>query len=84
MSEALEVTEIWVRAIAADIVAVAMVWREEFKGDTPLWEARIFASNTLGMKLNAETFNKGALLSPKIAAAIFSYLDDTYYWRPDA
>ena len=45
MSEALEVTEIWVRAIAPDIVAVAMVWGE---------------------------------------AAIFSYLDDTYFWRPDA
>jgi len=43
MSEALEVTEIWVRAIAPDIVAVAMVWGEKFKGDTPLWEAQILS-----------------------------------------
>ena len=77
-----EVAEIWVRAIAADIVAVAMVWGGEFKGDTPLWEARIFADGE--MKLDVETFNKSALLPHKIAAATFPCLDEKYFWRPDA
>ena len=77
-----EVAEIWVRAIAPDIVAVAMVWREEFKGDTLFWEARIFADGET--KLDVGTFNKNALLPHKIAAATFPCLAEKCFWRPDA